>query len=226
MVFARIKDQILSSVALRRLGPEVPGTVLLTFDDGPHPRVTPAVLDRLAAHGARAVFFVIGRRIANAPELLHRIEAEGHVIGNHSFRHERGAALGFRGYRADVRACQEAIHEHTGRGPVLFRPPFGERSLTTLLAARSLGLRPMLWSLDEQDWRCRTHDTAGPTAERMIAKVQSRDVVLLHDDHDGVLTILDRMLPVLCDRGFDLARGVAGLTRRWSQAEPDLQLMS
>jgi peptidoglycan/xylan/chitin deacetylase (PgdA/CDA1 family) len=199
---------LLAGLCPRRLGAEYGDSVLLTFDDGPHSRITPAVLDRLAAYDTRAIFFVVGRRIAAAPALLRRIEGAGHVIGNHSFRHERGKHLGFRGYRADLRRCQHAIHAETGQFPVLFRPPFGERSPTTLLAARSLGLSPVTWSLDAEDWRCRTAAEAVPTAERLVQAVRPRDVVLLHDDHEGVLTILDRLLPVLQERGLDLASGV------------------
>lgn len=192
---SRIKDSLPSVVWRSRLEPESGDSVLLTFDDGPHPDVTPAVLDRLRDYHVPAVFFVVGRRVAAAPHLLRRIEAEGHEIGNHSFLHVASRRLGFWGYRHDLQCCQEVVTGRTGRRPTLFRPPFGELSPTTLAAAHSLGLRPVGWSLDVEDWRCRTPATARGAAERLLREVRGRDIVLLHDDHEGVLTILDRVLP-------------------------------
>jgi peptidoglycan/xylan/chitin deacetylase (PgdA/CDA1 family) len=199
---SRIKQAVRASVAPCRLA--APGGVLLTFDDGPHPDVTPAVLDRLKQYGTRGLFFVVGRRIARAPHLLARIEREGHLLGNHSFLHVPASRLGLWGYAHDLECCQTAVAARIGTRPTLFRPPFGELSSTTLLAARYCGLHPVYWTLDAQDWRCRTPDDAIGVAERIVATVKAREIVLLHDDHPDVLTILDRLLPVLQQR--DLLR--------------------
>jgi peptidoglycan/xylan/chitin deacetylase (PgdA/CDA1 family) len=210
---SRIKSLLSSGLVQRRLCALAAGSVLLTFDDGPHPDITPAVLERLKRHRARAVFFVVGQRIARAPHLLRRIEHEGHLLGNHSFLHMRAKSLGFWGYRHDVSCCQTAIAKQMGSVPALFRPPFGELSPTTMLVARSLGLSPILWSLDTNDWRCRTSQDAEAVAERMLRVVQGREIMLLHDDHPGVLTILDRVLPVLQERGLDVEQGWATVSR-------------
>jgi peptidoglycan/xylan/chitin deacetylase (PgdA/CDA1 family) len=219
MLRERIRELWWAGVCMRRLGSAASGSVLLTFDDGPHPRITPAVLDRLAEHGARGVFFIVGRRIARAPELLRRIVGAGHIIGNHSFQHERARCVGLRAYCRDLCRCQTAVIEQTGRAPVLFRPPFGEVSATTVLAARWHGLRPVAWSLDSEDWQYRTPEDAPRTVERVLANVRARDVILLHDDHLGVLAILDRLLPSLKERGLDLARGAAWLAGDGLQAQ-------
>jgi peptidoglycan/xylan/chitin deacetylase (PgdA/CDA1 family) len=192
---------------VRRLGPDAARSVLLTFDDGPHPRVTPAVLDRLRQYEARAVFFVVGRRVAAAPRLLCRIRDEGHLLGNHGFLHVRAERLGFWGYQQDLHSGQEVIAAQTGERPTLFRPPFGQLSPTTVTAARGLGLRLMGWSLDSQDWSCRTAEAAQRAAEQLLQEVQPRDIVLLHDDHDGVVRILDRVLPALKAQGLELTSG-------------------
>jgi peptidoglycan/xylan/chitin deacetylase (PgdA/CDA1 family) len=192
--FARL---IPSSLLLRRLPPAAGRDVLLTFDDGPHRRVTPQVLDRLREYGVRAVFFVVGRRIEQAPELLRRIVTEGHVIGNHSFRHERVQPLDFLGYRRDLLRCQALIERHSGTRPRLFRPPFGQLSPASLAAPPSLGLRTVGWSLDSDDWRCKTAAGAQQAADSILQRLMPRDIVLLHDDNPAVLTILDRILPVM-----------------------------
>jgi peptidoglycan/xylan/chitin deacetylase (PgdA/CDA1 family) len=182
---------------LRRLPPSAGRDVLLTFDDGPHRRVTPQVLDRLREYGVRAVFFVVGRRIEQAPELLRRIVTEGHAIGNHSFRHERVRPLDLLGYRRDLLRCQALIERHSGTRPRLFRPPFGQLSPASLAAPLSLGLRTVGWSLDSGDWRCKTAAGAQQAADSILQRLMPRDIVLLHDDNPAVLTILDRILPVM-----------------------------
>ena len=91
---------------VERLPPGDRDSVLLTFDDGPHPEGTPAVLEVLQRYGARAVFFVVGSRVPRAPEMLQRIAAAGHVLGNHSHAHPLGRQFGLRDYRRDIDACQ------------------------------------------------------------------------------------------------------------------------
>jgi len=194
----------------RRLPADAGRTVLLTFDDGPHPRVTPAVLDRLREHGARAIFFVVGKNVQRAPDLLGRIVQEGHVLGNHSHDHQRHGALDVAGWRADLHRCQTVIEQHAGIRPRLFRPPCGCLSPASLYAPWSLGLRTVTWSVDFDDWRCRTPAAAADVAAAILDNVAARDIVLLHDDNACVLTILDRILPALVSQPFDLSRG-AGL---------------
>jgi peptidoglycan/xylan/chitin deacetylase (PgdA/CDA1 family) len=197
--------------------------VLLTFDDGPHARVTPAVLDRLRAHGAHAVFFVVGKNVGCAPEMLRRIVQEGHLLGNHSHDHERRGPLDVGGWRRDLRRCQAAIEQHAGIRPYLFRPPYGCLSPASLYASWSLGLRTVTWSVDFDDWRCRTSAAASDVATAILNKVAGRDIILLHDDNACVLTILDQILPVLVSRQFDLSRGVAllgGVPDRGAGCQP------
>jgi peptidoglycan/xylan/chitin deacetylase (PgdA/CDA1 family) len=97
-----------------------PRSVLLTFDDGPHPDVTPAVLDRLRTYQARALFFIVGSRIEKAPEMLNRILAEGHRIGNHSFEHRLEKDPRLISYYFDVRRCQSQLAQLTGTTPAFF----------------------------------------------------------------------------------------------------------
>ena len=186
-------------------------SVLLTFDDGPHPKVTPAVLDRLRAFQARAVFFVVGNRIEKAPELLPQILEEGHRIGNHSFEHRLERDPKLISYLADVKRCQARLTELTGVTPDLFRAPMGRSSSGALLAPRLLGLNHILWSLDSRDWELRAEKEAVVCGEKLCSAVRGGDIVLLHDDNQWTIKVLDIFLPTLNNRGFDLRYGVDSL---------------
>lgn len=174
-----------------------PGRVRLTFDDGPHPEFTPAVLDRLAVCGHAAAFFLVGSRVAAAPHVPAAIRAAGHVVGNHTFTHPRLARSDTAVSLAEVKRCQELVPHATH-----FRPPFGRLTPGMWRAARRLGLAPAGWTLDANDWRCRTPDDAKACARRVLAAARPGDVILLHDDRPGVLPLLDVLLPGLHERGL------------------------
>src|SRR6478672_6016647 len=125
---------------IHALDREAGSSILLTFDDGPHPEVTPGVLDRLKEYDALAVFFVVGNRIPRAPAMLVRAAAEGHHIGNHSYEHWLGRPPWPRAYVRDVRKCQDVIASLTAQRPTLFRPPLGRVTPASWLAAKTSGL--------------------------------------------------------------------------------------
>src|SRR5690606_11477594 len=110
--------------------------LFLTLDDGPDPRWTPAILDLLAAHGARATFFVVGQAARQAPALTRRILAEGHRLGNHSYSHRHPWKMLPRAARSEVRDGAAAIADITGQAPVDFRPPHGRLRRCMLDEAR------------------------------------------------------------------------------------------
>jgi peptidoglycan/xylan/chitin deacetylase (PgdA/CDA1 family) len=211
---SRVKRLIPRSVAIQRLRWSPHPTILLTFDDGPHPDITPRVLERLERHGARGVFFVIGRRARRAPQLVARIRSAGHLIGNHSHLHRDGYVVptasqaSFVRYYNDCARCQTIIARSTGAPPPLFRPPGGRITFTTMLAPRLLGMRSVLWTREVADWSFRHSDEAEAGAAELVRSIAPRDIVLLHDDNRHVLELLDRVLPVLRSRGFDLASGI------------------
>jgi peptidoglycan/xylan/chitin deacetylase (PgdA/CDA1 family) len=170
--------------------------VLLTFDDGPHPEHTPAVLHRLERYGRRAAFFLVGNR-ATDPALVRRVAAAGHVVGNHTFSH---AATSWRDIAvplADVGRCQDRVP-----GASAFRPPFGRLTPGLWLAARRHRLRVMNWSLDSGDWRCRDGADAAACAAGVLTLVRPGDVILFHDDHPWIGPVLDAVLPALAARGL------------------------
>ena len=182
--------------------------VALTFDDGPDPQVTPAVLDALARRRARATFFVIGRAVEAHPELARRIVREGHELGNHSFSHARGSPFrGVAGQHREIARGEAAIAALTGGRRVrLYRPPFGVTSPPFVVAAGDRGLRLAAWSLHGRD--ARGGDPAR-IAARVLRRVRPGDVVLLHDGHDlpgarrsDCPEIVERVLEGLRERGL------------------------
>lgn len=165
--------------------------VSLTFDDGPHPEHTPAVLERMAAHRIKAAFFLVGKRVAD-PTQVERIADAGHILGNHTFTHAPPRVSDITPSLADVRRCQALVP-----GATHFRPPFGRLTPGLWLAARRLGLRLVNWSLDSGDWRCRSEADANACAAEVLRLVRPGDVVLFHDDHRWIGPILDVVLPRL-----------------------------
>jgi peptidoglycan/xylan/chitin deacetylase (PgdA/CDA1 family) len=169
--------------AQRRLdGAAELGAVALTFDDGPHPQGTPAVLDVLAARGARATFFLVGEQVARDPGLAGEIVAAGHAVALHGYRHRNLLRIGPRALRADLDRAAAVIAAATSEQVTRYRPPYGIFSPAALVLARRRGWTPTLWSRWGRDWRRFT------TPERIAAIVtrdlSPGDVLLLHDaDH-------------------------------------------
>ena len=162
----------------RRLPRGTPG-VAITFDDGPHPEGTPAILDLLAAAGARATFFVIGEQVQRRPALAAEIVARGHEIALHGHRHRLQLRISAEAVRDDLARGVAAIEDASGRSPRFHRPPYGIYSRAGLAAARGAGLKPLLWSRWGKDWRKFT--TPRAIAARATENLAAGDVILLHD---------------------------------------------
>jgi peptidoglycan-N-acetylglucosamine deacetylase len=169
--------------AARRAGVArtVPGAsgVALTFDDGPHPEGTPAMLELLAGRDARAWFFLVGEQVERRPELAARIASSGHLIALHGYRHRLQLRLSAAEVADDLRRGAAAIEDATGSAVRWHRPPYGVYSAPGLEAARRAGLDPLLWSRWGKDWRKFT--TPGRIARRATRKLSAGDVILLHD---------------------------------------------
>ncbi len=192
---ARLRRCVPNAIIRRHLAES--DRVLLTFDDGPHPLHTPAVLDRLAAFDVRAIFFVVGKRVASAPDLLQRILDDGHDLGNHTFDHRNPSWWAARSAWNDVARCQRLVPDARW-----FRPPLGKLTPGLLAAAWGHRLPVMNWSLDSGDWRCRSEADAERCARETLNLAQAGDVILFHDDHAQIARILDIVLPELERRGW------------------------
>lgn len=158
--------------------PSAAPTVALTFDDGPHPRGTPAVLEVLREHGATATFFVVGEQVRRAGGLLDEIRAAGHALAIHGDRHRNQLRLAPWTVREDLARASAAVGDHLP----LHRPPYGIYSPAGLAAARARGWAPLLWSRWGHDWR---HDvTPADIAAEVTTGLTAGDVLLLHDADD------------------------------------------
>jgi peptidoglycan/xylan/chitin deacetylase (PgdA/CDA1 family) len=153
--------------------------VALTFDDGPHPQGTPAVLETLREHGATATFFLAGEQVVRRPALAAEIAAAGHRVELHCHRHRNLLRLTVREFLEDAERARAAIEEATGQAIVDYRPPYGIFGAATLRAVRRRGWRPLLWSRWGRDWARRA--TPESIARRSSAGVRAGDIVLLHD---------------------------------------------
>jgi peptidoglycan-N-acetylglucosamine deacetylase len=149
--------------------------VALTFDDGPDRVYTPRLLDILAAHCARATFFMIGVRAQRHPELVARVAAEGHTIGNHSWDHPSFPLISREERLEQIRACQEAIAPHDGQ---LFRPPYGHQDFASWVDVEEMGYRVVTWKVSPHDWEFRDGHSM---AEEVMRQLQPGNVVVLHD---------------------------------------------
>jgi peptidoglycan/xylan/chitin deacetylase (PgdA/CDA1 family) len=186
------------------------GGVALTFDDGPDPDGTPAVLEALAAARAGATFFLVGEQLVLHHELGRAVAEAGHEVALHGFRHVEHDELG-PGAKDDLLRGLDAVESATGVRPTLYRPPYGRFSEASYAACRELGLEPVYWSAWGSDW-----EAIGP--ER-IAELVARDldagaVVLLHDSAryatrpsaEPTAAALPEILRQLRDRGLEPAR--------------------
>ena len=182
--------------------------VAITFDDGPHPRWTPKILDILKTANVKAAFFLVGANAERYPKLVRRIVNEGHEIGNHTYYHPNLALCWPEHIRLELNATQLLLETITGRATTLFRPPYAADTspsqlseLTPLQIAEDLNYLVVLESIDPQDW-------AKPGADIILRRVkqQRRDgsIILLHDaggDRSQTIEALPRILDWLHTRG-------------------------
>jgi peptidoglycan-N-acetylglucosamine deacetylase len=167
----------------RRLTPGLagegrPGGVALTFDDGPDPEGTPAVLETLSGLRWRATFFMLGSQVHRYPGIARLVVDAGHEVAVHGTIHRNHLIRTPLGIRRDLRLATREISQVTGVRPRWFRPPYGVLSAGTLWAARDVGLVPVLWTAWGKDWR------AGPpvhVAAEVMSSLRDGGTVLLHD---------------------------------------------
>lgn len=210
-----------SSYVIMRTG-DKRGKIVLTFDDGPDPRWTPKILDILKAENVKAAFFVVGENGQENPDLIKRIVAEGHEIGNHSFTHPNLGEVPRAVVDLELNTTQRLIESLTGRSTRLFRAPyFGDAEPRTpdevepTVQAQDLGYISVGLHLDPDDWKLKNDDGTPHTAEEMTQEVlkaaqvttpeERGEIVLLHDgggDRSATVEALPQIIHSLRDRGY------------------------
>jgi len=179
---APVVPVVCRALGVPRMLPEADRGVALTFDDGPHPECTPALLDLLGEAGARATFFLVGEQVERQPELAARVAREGHAIALHGHRHRNLLRISPRTLAQDLARGAHVIEAASGKKPLLYRPPYGIFSPAGLALARRRALRPLLWSRWGHDWRA--SNTPQAIASELTGALRDGDVLLLHDaDH-------------------------------------------
>jgi peptidoglycan/xylan/chitin deacetylase (PgdA/CDA1 family) len=182
-------------------GPTMSGDpeLLFTFDDGPNPKTTPLVLDALAKHHIHAVFFLVGNMATNrqAPAIIARMLAEGHIIANHTMTHQDLCRI-----KDDARAAREiddgkaAIEKAAGTfKTVWFRTPYGVRCERVEQLLDERHLTHFHWDLDPQEWKHNNTQKAIDYVEKQVGKMTGRNVLLMHDIKKATV----EALPVILD---------------------------
>ncbi len=183
----------------------------LTFDDGPHLRGTPAVLEILRHERVKATFFLVGEQVLRNPTIAREIADAGHEVALHCHRHRNLLRLTPWQVREDINRAQDVIATHTGCSPALYRPPYGVLNASALRLARSRGWRTLLWSHWGRDWEARA--TPASIAARVTDGAAEGAVLLLHDADDyaspgswqRTAQALPRVLDTLAQRGLSPA---------------------
>lgn len=209
----RVAERMIPQVLMRlypslvwRIKRGSPPAVYLTFDDGPNPQVTPAVLDTLAAFDAKATFFCLGKNVEDYPEIYQRILSEGHAVGNHTYSHCSGWKTSVEAYVADVNRAAGHIRS------TMFRPPYGRITRAQQERLIQDGYTIVMWDVLGKDYKGEAMASILP--ERVLGGVVDGSLVVLHDSKKAapaLLPALPRLLTGLKQRGFSLNALSSGL---------------
>ena len=170
--------------------------IYLTFDCGYENGYTEPILDVLKKHNAPAAFFVVGNMIESAPEIIHRMAEEGHIVGNHTFHHPDMSAISDPSvFRQELEALSALYQEAVGEEmPLFYRPPQGKYSTENLKQAHELGYRTVFWSLAYVDWYVDDQPTAEEAYAKLLPRIHDGAIVLLHSTSRTNAEILDDLL--------------------------------
>lgn len=189
------------------LGDTSKKVIYLTFDCGYENGYTERILDTLKKHSAPAAFFVVGHMVESAPDIVRRMAAEGHIVGNHTYHHPDMSAI------AEQSAFQKeleelsALYERTTGQPLsrFYRPPQGKYSTENLKQAQALGYKTVFWSLAYVDWYVDDQPTAEQAYAKLLPRIHDGAIVLLHSTSRTNAEILDELLTKWEAMGYTFA---------------------
>ena len=166
--------------------------IALTFDDGPNEHYTPQVLELLAQYKAPATFFVIGKNIKGNESILKKIDAEGHIIGNHSYTHSYWIDFkSLAGFKKELSQTTDIVYRLTGKAMRLFRPPYGVITPNLAIASSLLNYAVIGWNIRSFDT---TKDSVQTITQRLEKKVKPGAIILLHDTTDKIVQLVEQTL--------------------------------
>lgn len=171
--------------------------IAITFDDGPDPYCTERLLDGLKERGAKASFFVMGKQAEAYPELIRRMQEEGHLIGNHTYSHIQLGKNNRETFKAELVKTNELLRGITGEEPQYVRPPYGswDKSFET-----ELTMIPVLWTIDPMDW-C-SSDVNG-IVRKVTEKAEENAVILMHDEYESTVKAALEIVDILQKQGYE-----------------------
>lgn len=174
-----------------------PKRIALTFDDGPHPYYTEQLLDGLKERGVRVTFFVTGEHASLHPDIIKRMQEEGHVIGNHTYSHMQLRQDNRETFKKELQQTNQVLKELTGEDVVYVRPPYGswDKELE-----KEVNMIPVLWSVDPLDWCTEDVQTV---VRRVKEKVKDNSIILFHDYFDTSVTAALQIVDELLEEGYE-----------------------
>lgn len=179
-------------------------TIYLTFDAGYENGYTPAILDTLKKHNVKAAFFVVGNYIETSPDLVKRMVAEGHIVGNHTYHHpDMSKISAMEDFKKEITSLEALYKETTGQEMEKFyRPPQGKYSESNLKQAQELGYKTVFWSLAYVDWYENKQPSKEEAFEKLLGRIHPGAVVLLHSTSKTNGQILDELLTKWEEMGY------------------------
>ena len=171
--------------------------IAITFDDGPHPQYTKQLLDGLKERGVKATFFVTGEHAELHPDIIERMNEEGHLIGNHTYSHIQLNSGNREEFKNQLIKTNEIISEITGNEVLYVRPPYGswDKKFET-----ELNMFPVLWTVDPKDW---CSDNVTCITEKVVSKADENDIILLHDYFETSVTAALKIVDELQAKGYE-----------------------
>ena len=170
--------------------------VALTFDDGPNPATTNQALDTLSKYGIKATFFVLGKNVSGNEEILKRMKADGHVIGNHSWSHPVLSKLSLDEAKKQITDTEDALTKVLGSSSKLMRPPYG--AITDDIR-NSLDLNFIMWDVDSLDWKSKNEAAILTEIQR---QARNGSIILMHDIHAETVNALPKIIDYLKEQGY------------------------
>ena len=192
---ARIRKASVAEIAVKE---QKHPQAALTFDDGPDSRYTPLLLDGLKERNVRVSFFLLGEKVEQYPELVERMQKEGHLVGNHTYHHVQLNKLNETKAREEILKTNNLIYETTGVYPLYLRPPFGAWKKNLELCVEML---PVFWTIDTLDWKVQNTEKIVHTVQEQI---EDGAIILMHDEYDTSVEAALQVVDELKNQGYEL----------------------
>jgi len=175
----------------------------LTFDDGPHPNLTPRLLDILAEREAKVTFYVIGQNAAAHPDIVRRMVEEGHEIANHTWAHPALSKASADRVRSELRRTHQVVEDLVGVKMQNMRPPYGAvNDRVRKIARDEFDYTTIMWSVDPQDWKIRN---ATHVRNSLVQGATAGAILLCHDIHASTIEAIPGAVDTLLDKGYEFA---------------------